>query len=210
MQPQQEADSLLKRELGPGEELLWFNRPDPKRLRRTGPANVFLILIIIFGSIGLVMLITAIILFTTVHNKGGTIAATVLSPISGTFLFVALIYSIFVLVYRKSSRHTMYGITNQRVIILSTGPTLSADSYTRNDIDYITRRERPDNSGDLFFAGRRSPMYTYNNNYGYNNANYGYGYEYGAYGMSNSGSFIGIPDVRNAEQVLREIFKSDH
>jgi len=202
---QLETDSFLKREMGPGEELLWFNRPDTKRFRMTGPNGIFLILTIIFGSIGLPMTIVAITLLATPHDTNGTNLATAFFIIGGTFLFMTLFFGIFALFYRQASRHTLYGITNQRIIILNTGPILTVDSYSRNDIGHITRRERPDNSGDLFFTGPRSPMYQYNNNYAYNNSNYSYGY--GAYGMSNTGRFIAIPDVRTAERILRETFK---
>ncbi len=201
---QQEIGSLLGQELGEGEEIQWSNRPE--RGGSAGPANVFMILVLIFGCIGFAMLIVAIILLTVVHTKGSTIASIPLFIVSGTFLFLTLLFGIFSLVYRQVPRNTLYAITNQRIMILRTGPVLTVDSYSRNDIGYLTRRERPDGSGDLFFTNLRSPYsYSYNNGYGNN----GYSYGYGSYGMSGTGRFIGISNVRSVEQILRTTFKVD-
>jgi hypothetical protein len=91
--------------------------------------------------------------------------------------------------YRKSSR-TVYAITNKRVAIIESGKTRTVQSYSGEDLGTIKRIERADGSGDLTFAKKH-----YTDSEGRN--------------RSSDISFIGIPQVRAVETILREAFKDD-
>ncbi|MDQ2887591.1 MAG: hypothetical protein M3Y39_16075 [Chloroflexota bacterium] len=199
---QQEMEFSLEKELAEGEELLWFGHPDPsRRATMAGPTLAFIILTSVFGVLGILFLVAALIIsFFAIASRATAVVSLVFYIIGGTFLFLAILFGLFATFLRQPLRQTVYGITNQRVIILRRGATLTVDSYTKNDIGHITRRERPDGSGDLIFANARSP-------YGYNYNSSAYGASYGYGNMSGSGKFTGIPNVRATEQLLRSTFK---
>ena len=212
MQVQQEIDSLIAKELEEGERVLWTGTPLAHR-RATSPVTLtFIILTAVFGAIGLIMLILAIIFTALLHTRGGADASLALFIIGAVFLFMALIYGILAATIRQSVKGTVYAVTDQRILSVSTGSTLIVYSFGKNDIGSISRVERTDGSGDLTFATPNRAM----SPYGYG----GYGY-YGAsstYGTGNSsmrslrvaanaGRFINIPDVREVERIVRRTFK---
>lgn len=199
---QQAMEFPLERELAEGEELLWSGRPDPsRRALSAGPNVAFMVLACVFGVIGVLLPVAAQIpSFIGIGSEAAAIISQVFYIIGGTFLFMAILFGIFAIAFRQPLRQMIYAITNQRVIILRRGATLTVDSYARNDIGRITRRERPDGSGDLIFADARSP-------YGYNYNSSAYGASNGNGTMFNAGRFTGIPNVRGTEHLLRSTFK---
>jgi len=120
---------------------------------------------------------------------------------AAVFLFLTVLFVILGLILRQSLKGTLYAVTDQRIIVMNTGRTLTVDSYGRDDIGQIRRSERPDGSGDLTFASTNTRM---SYGYGYNSA-----YGNNAYGANTAsmGKFVGIPDVRAAERVVRRTFK---
>ena len=215
MQVQQEIDSLIARELEEGERVLWTGMPLANR-RATSPVTLtFIILTAVFGGIGLIMLILAIIFTAVLHTRGGADAALALFIIGAVFLFLALIYGILAATIRQSVKGTVYAITDQRILSVSSGNTLIVYSFGKNDIGIISRVERTDGSGDLTFATPNRVM----GPYGYGSyGSYGYygsssSYSTGGNGMrslrvaANAGKFINIPDVREIERIVRRTFK---
>lgn len=211
MQVQQETDSLIARELEEGERVLWTGRPLSNR-RTTSPVTLtFIILTAVFGAIGVIMLILAIIFTALLHTRGDADAALALYITGAVFLFLALIYGILSATIRQNARGTAYAITDKRILSISAGKILIVYSFTKNDIGVISRIERKDGSGDLTFAStNRAGSYGYSN-YGYYGGYSGYGG--GNYNMrniavtANAGKFINISDVREVERIVRRTFK---
>src|SRR5581483_2256130 len=201
---QQTMDALIENELQEGEQLLWFDRPSAKSsLPRM---NVFLILCLVFGVIGLVLLAIAGILAFSVAGRAGSAASLALLIIGIVFLFTTILFGIFAVVFKFSPKNLVYAITDQRVMIIRTGNLLTVDSYGKADIGPIRRSERPDGSGDIIFTVSRFP-------YSYGYGGYGYsGYNYGTYGnynlsLSSSGRLLGIQNARTVERILRQTLK---
>jgi len=201
----QDRDSLLERQLDEGEELLWFDRPTTNRRNNSPQRRALIILSIIYGTIGAIFLFAAFKLFIggDQSDQTGTLICFIVGSI---FLLIPMISSIVLIVSRRriSPEDTLYAITNQRIIIIYKGRTITTVSYGRTDLGPITCIEQPDGSGDLIFAGIE-PQYGHTT------------YSSGQYGAGNSssynnnrhpaGRFIGIHRVREAEQLLRKIFK---
>ncbi len=197
---QHEIESLLPGELEEGEQVLWSGRPKPGARSRNAPGNVFRVLAIVYGLLGIGLLLLGFILGSTLPDR--PLAASLVPSIIGTvFLLLAVLFVILGLVLRQSLRGTLYAVTDQRIIVMNTGRTLTVDSYSRDDIGQIRRSERPDGSGDLTFASTRMP-YGYGSGYNSAYGNNGYGAN-----ASNMGKFVGIPDVRAAERIVRRTFK---
>ena len=214
MQVQQKTDSLIARELEESERVLWMGRPVANR-RATAPVTLtFMILTAVFGAIGLIMLILAIIFTTLLHTRGGADASLALYITGAVFLFMALIYGILAATIRPNLRGTVYAITDQRILSISAGKTLIVYSFTRNTIGVISRIERTDGSEDLTFAvPNRAGSDGYNNYGGYGNYGGYSGYGGGGYSVrnlaiaANAGKFINISDVREVERIVRRTFK---
>jgi hypothetical protein len=201
-----EMDSILESELDEGERILWSGRPDPNSKSINMLSRVFVILSVVFGIVAVAVSIALIVLAAV--SRGGNITPAVFIPlitVASAFLFMTILFAIFALVFRLPLRETVYAITDRRILILTSGSTLSIHSYSKADIGHLSRIERPDGTGDLIFAVPRV-----SNVYGY-----GYGmHSSGAYGtgmydpgLSSASRFIGISNVRAVEQLVRRTFK---
>ncbi|MEO6889367.1 MAG: hypothetical protein ABI456_08850 [Ktedonobacteraceae bacterium] len=197
---QHEIESLLPGELGEGEQVLWSGRPKPGARSRNSPGTVLLILALVYGLLGIAMLVLGFILSSALPDRASP-ASLVPYIMAAVFLFLTVLFVILGLILRQSLKGTLYAVTDQRIIVMNTGRTLTVDSYGRDDIGQIRRSERPDGSGDLTFASTNTRM---SYGYGYNSA-----YGNNAYGANTAsmGKFVGIPDVRAAERVVRRTFK---
>ncbi len=212
MQTQQEIDALIAKELEEGERVLWTDRPNPNNRSSASPIITFYILTAVFGFIGIMLILIGFIISISVHGKSGSDVLLALSIIGTTFIFLAIVFSIIALVYRPNLKGTAYAITEQRIITVITGRSLTVYSYGKNDISVLNRIERPDGSGDLIFAANRQAMPYYGGNYGYYGASYGaYGGTAGGMGTlgasANAGKFLGIANVRDVERIVRRTFK---
>ncbi len=208
---EQNMEGVLERELEEGEELLWFGQPSTQSRNRPAPTRLFTILAAIFGSIGLALLIPGIIFLAVLEFFDAGLPLTI---IGGTFLLLSLIYTICAITLRFPLKNTLYAITDQRIIVLTTGRNTIVDSYSKKDIGPITRVEQADGVGDLFFTSQQG-------GYGYN---YSYNYNYNGTSSSsnsnstgnnwnrgmNKGKFIGVPAVREVERLIRRTFLQDH
>ena len=214
-QVHQDAYALIANELEEGERVLWTGRPIMAH-RATSPVTLtFLILTGVFGAIGLIMLILAILFTALLHARGGADASLTLYIIGAVFIFLALLYGILAATIRQSIKGTVYAITDQRILSISTGNMLIVYSFGKNDIGVVSRVERSDGSGDLTFATPNRSVSPYGIGY---NSGYGYYGGYSSYGAgnysmrnigvaANAGKFINIADVRDIERLMRRTFK---
>lgn len=67
------------------------------------------------------------------------------------FLLAALALSFLPWWWPSVTRHTIYAISDQRLLIIQSWPRRRVTSYGPDDIDVIERQERKDGSGDLIF-----------------------------------------------------------
>ncbi len=213
MQTQQEIDALIANELEEGERVLWTDRPHPNSRSSASPTMAFYIMASVFGLIGVMLILVGFIVSVSVHGKNGSDVLLALSIIGTTFIFLAILFTIFSLFYRPNLKGTAYAITEQRIITVTTGRSLIVYSYGKEDIGALNRIERPDGSGDLIFAANRQAS-PYGGNYGYYGASYGsYGGTTGNMGTlgisANAGKFLGIANVRDVERIVRRTFKQE-
>lgn len=209
MQTQQEIDALIANELEEGERVLWTDHPNPSNRSSASPVMTFYILAAVFGLIGVMLILIGFIVSVSVHDKSGADTLLGLSIPGVIFIFMAIIFGIVSLVYRPNLKGTVYAITEQRIITVTTGRTLIVYSYDKNDIGVLNRIEQPDGTGDLIFAANRQAS-PYSNGY--------YGASYGSYGGTTSnmgtwgasthaGKLVGIAHVRDVERIVRRTFK---
>jgi hypothetical protein len=90
-------------------------------------------------------------------------------------------------VYLHAMR-TSYAVTNKRILIVQAGRSRTVQSYSQGDIGDIVRTEGPDKSGDLTFAQKE-----YRDSDGDR--------------RTTLIQFVGIPEVRSVENLVRDVFK---
>jgi len=143
-----EASDEIRRELGPGETLLWADRPRQGICLR--PADALLIpFSLIWG--GFVMFWESMVL----QNHAPPMFALFGIPfvLVGIYLVVG---RFFVDSYQRS--RTSYGLTNRRAIIVNGLFNRTVRSIDLSGHDQITLSERGDRSGTITF-GPLYPMY---------------------------------------------------
>jgi len=199
-----DMDGVLERELEEGEELLWFGQPSTQSRNRPAPTRVFIILGSVFSGVGLILLIPGILFLSVFGLFNGGLPLTITG---GTFLLMGLIYTIVAITLRLRLKNTIYAITNQRIIVLTTGRNTIVDSYSKKDIGPITRIEQADGVGDIFFTANRGG-YNYNYNYSYNgkSSNSSSGSSSNWNSNHNKGQLLGVIGVREVERLIRRTF----
>ena len=174
-----EAEQIATRALDPGEHLLWSGSPDPGRsATQVLPAALFGIP---FAGFAAFWMYTAYHMTARgAHLPGGW----ALFPLFGTpFLLIGLGVILSPLWTYLGARRTVYAVTDQRALIISAVGARGVESFSHDDIGDLSMVERPDGSGDLFFANR-----TIATRRGTTSLRVG---------------FVGIPEVRTVEQLLR-------
>lgn len=83
------------------------------------------------------------------------------------------------------AKNTVYAVTERRALIIVNGAGAGISWYAREDMGELTRMERADGSGSIFFATRASTTSR-------------------GFVKHTRVGFIGIPDVRNVERLIRE------
>jgi hypothetical protein len=198
---EQSMDSALESELEEGEELLWFGQPTADSNNRPTPARVFIILVSIFGSFGLIFLVLGILFLAVFGIEAAGLPLTI---IGGTFLFIALLYTFISIILSNlnSAKNTIYAVTDRRIIIMEKNKNTIVDSYGKKDIGPISRIERPDGTGDLIFTSNRGGN-SYYNNYNGTSSNTNNG---SWNGNINKGRMQGIAGVKEVERLIRRTF----
>ena len=191
-------DPLVQREIQEGEQLLWWGTPDPKRSSTYKGARALEWSVWLPLGVAFILVLLAVIFFFVP-----------IGPFKNThFLSLLLVIGAVLVVYslpKKLPRyrvarqqehtlaHTIYAITNQRVLVLiKTGHRggVNAYSFTKDDIGRIDRFERgEDGWGDLLFGPVRPPP------------------QGNAQLASPAPRLEGIADVRRVEWLLLKTFK---
>lgn len=143
----EEHRSFLVRELHSEERLLWVGQPRPgSQLWTTIP-------IVLFGIPW-----TAFALFWVAGASGfrwpdfskGGFAFFPLFGVPFVLIGLGMLSSPFWM-WRKA-KNTLYVVTNRRVIIFEKGRGMTITSYTKDQMSKLTRTEKADGSGNLFFS----------------------------------------------------------
>jgi hypothetical protein len=193
------VDPYLQHELKPGEQLLWWGKPDPRHRARAGNASALSMTNIIIYSILALVMVGLIVfdmqLFQEESALGGIESTTV-------FLFIVSVVLLGVYLYRLSQiyrqymrstanlRNTVYGITNERVIVITTTPgQFFINSYRANDIGPINRIETGGGWGDVSYGKMRQV-------------------QRGLRTITIVEKLVGIPNARLVEDILTRTFKN--
>ena len=193
MQAGNTVDPRILQELRPGEQLLWWAQPDPKRRANRGQllANTW--------TLWSVIAIAVITILLTVYNLFLQSTANYFDTSSLLYSIVFILLMCIIVVRRlpflargrtQDIRNTVYAITNYRVIVITTKNQYIVNSHTKNDIGRIDRVERSDGYGDVTYGLPQTVA-----------ASYG--------AITGKATLSGIPDVRTVEALMIQTFKSD-
>lgn len=178
-----QAEQIANGQLDSGESLLWSGKPTPSGMALGALPMTF------FG-----IPFAGFALFWIWAAAGGISGSSERSfegpgaffPLFGVpFLLVGLGVMLGPLWAYLGARKTVYAVTDRRAMIIIGAGTKSVRSFGPEDMGEILRVERPDGTGSLMFtsipqAGSK-----------------------GRVTLSRVG-FVGIPDVRRVEQLIRE------
>jgi hypothetical protein len=176
-----QAEQIATSQLDGGERLLWSGSPDPGTVAMGAlPISLFGIP---FGGFACFWVWGA---WHQVSRSASAPGPWILFPLFGLpFVMVGLgLISMPFWVWLGAKR-TVYAITERRAIIISGFGARGVSSFTHSEICDLTRIEKADGSGTLWFATR---PFTSSN------------------GMQRNlrVGFQGIPDVRQVEQLIRD------
>lgn len=187
----------LQNEVKPGEQLLWWGTPDPARKAKA--VNTTTTAYIIYGILSVLMAGLVIfdihLLQEDIMWLSGPDPFTVLMLLIGLGLLGINLYRIYATysVTQKqitNLRNTIYGITNQRVIVMTAGQQgFAVNSYTRNEMGQINRIETGDGWGDVSFGRPRQ-------------------IQRGTRTLTIVEKLVGVSDVRRVEDILIRTFKN--
>ena len=173
--------SVVQRELESGERVLWTARPNPASASKSSclPA--------IFG-----IPLTAFALFwmNGAYSMG---AGPLFSSFGLIFVGAGLYMMASPFLASTAASHTIYAITDRRILIIEDGATRKIKSYGPGDIEHIERREQSDGSGDIVFARER-----------YQRHHNGHSHMH-----EREIALWGVPNAREVERLLRENLKRD-
>lgn len=190
------VDPSLQQELKPGEQLLWWGRPDLAHRAKTSSMQT--INVAIYGILALVMVALIIFdvqLFHEESSLGGVDSNTVILLLVSIVLLGVYLYRLFQISHQRTQyitnlKQTIYGITNQRVIVMTaTAQNFIVNSYRANDIGQINRVETGGGWGDVSYGKARH-------------------IQRGRRTITLVEKLVGIPDVRLVEDLLVKTFKS--
>jgi hypothetical protein len=180
------VQAALEKALKHGETVLWTGHPSPARVaQRYIPVRIFLA---VFTAIGLLILanMLAATLGDPAHTAGSLMAVIALMaplPLLAMWFQVALTRK------ARASGDILYAVTDHRVLVITpgTGEQAASIEHYQPRPELIRCRELPDGSGDLRFAVSD------------------YRFRSGTRATFPD-EFLGIPDVRRVEALLREAF----
>jgi len=173
-------ENEIRRELEPGEAILWTGQPDPGKSARQ----------MVWFSLACVGWM--VILFFLFKTFNGQLSATIgQGPVY--FLFGLSAISTIVQVFcvpiwlAKRFRATAYAITNKRILVVVSGANRTVRAFPDIDVDALKVEERPDGSGNLIFA-KPSDL------------------EGNLPSILRNTQFNAIPAVRDVERLIRNTF----
>ena len=171
--------NVAESELRPGEKVLWVARASPIRL-----ALPYLVIL----GFGVPWTASSIGFMITWHKNSGLGVGDIL--FQGSFVAVGLGMMAAPIWAYIRGRKTMYALTDRRILMIVAGNTKKVNSYDETQIGNIERVERADGSGDLTFAKEFQKDSEGSN-------------------RSTDVKFVGIPDVRSVEDLVRKTFKKE-
>jgi hypothetical protein len=185
-----QIEQSLVTELKTGERLLWTGTPDFKRAAKSTLSSAWVILVMFIP----IMMFIPIFQTASRHHQQDFPYFVMLMPMLIVLLIIVpILFSIFT--EQQKIRGTVYGLTDQRAIIISETKQRSVKSYYKNDIRNLERIDLPNNTGDVIFA-RPEPR----------SASSGNGLSARAFQPIG---FIGIPNPRDVENlIVKNILKS--
>lgn len=156
----------IEKELLAGETLLWYEKPIPMRLAIMYPIRLVL---------GVLWFTAFIILMSSTFRVLAMRATVVLPIVLMIFIGIGVSISARPLSAFVKAGGTIYAATNRRIIIVKPG---SVRSYSPQNIQFIERRNRGNNTGDIIL-----------------------GYDTESDSLTSSKQVFGFFGVRNIEQV---------
>jgi len=181
-----QAEQIATAQLDASEHLLWSGSPDPKRSALQA-LPIALVGIPMSGFVVFWMSMAYSIQAKTPHVPG----PWALFPFFGApFLLIGLGVIAAPIWAALGARRTAYAVTDRRALIIASGGSRAVQSFTHDDIGNVQMVERADGSGDVYFANRSFVS------------------QRGAINQTRIG-FIGIPDVRTVEQMVRSRLRQE-
>lgn len=199
------VDPYLHSELRPNEQLLWWGKPD---LAHSMKGNNYTVTLIVVWSVLAIILLALSIICASLLRTVMTIPVewdvanlTTLQISMVALLLISLatfgiclyrLYLLWKLRHKHATdiKNTLYGITNQRVIVMTaTRRGLAVASYTREDIGQISRVETGGGWGDVMYGKPRH-------------------IQRGTRQVAVVSKLAGIPNVRQVEDILTRTFKN--
>lgn len=120
--------AIARAALEPGEQLVWADRPDPRVLARARLPQV------IRGGLGLAV-IAAFLWLSFIPNWPGGLRGVLFA----LFLLAVTLYSLWLVVQprvaRRAAGHTVYAITDRRLLILEQWPRPRLRSFDPAELD---------------------------------------------------------------------------
>ncbi|HKP84987.1 MAG TPA: hypothetical protein VJZ26_02750 [Blastocatellia bacterium] len=175
-----ESQQTAQAQLEPGERLLWYGKPDPRRgLLVTIPLMLFAIPWTGFSLFWM----AAASGFAFVESEPGWDSLFALFGVPFVLVGLGLLTSPYWL-YKKA-KLTVYALTNRRAMIITGHATRKIQSFAGGDIGLIERTERANGRGDVIFATVETKK------------------------NSQQVGFMGISDARRVERLLLDVFKKE-
>ena len=148
---QYECEQVIQKELGPHEKLIWAGKPKQGIMFRSN--DIFLIPFSIFWM-GFVIFweITAITTALNAPEKGES--AAFILPIFGIPFVIIGLYFVFgrFIIDAKRRKNTYYGITNERIIIISGLFRKKIKSLNIKTLSDISLTEKTNRYGTIYFG----------------------------------------------------------
>lgn len=190
-------DPSLQNELKPNEQLLWWGRPDPARMVKN--TNTQMATVIVFG---LLLLVAIGLIFNNLRLIFEEISFFGQADSNSYFLlFISFLllcvpsYRLYLLYSQTQKRindlrQTIYGITSQRVIVMTASKqSFAVNSYTHNDIGQINRIETGGGWGDVAYGKVRQ-------------------IQRGTRTITITEKLVGIPNAHMVEDILSRTFQN--
>lgn len=154
MSAAEDSLAMARAALVPGERLIWADRPDPVVLARSRLPQV------IRGVLGLAV-IAGFLWVSFLPNWPEGLRGLLLL----LFLIAVTAYSLWLLaqpvVARRAAPHTVYAVTDRRLLILEDWPRARLRSFTPAELDdpLVSRASGPGGLGSVVFIHRKLPWW---------------------------------------------------
>ncbi len=169
--------AIARAEMVEGERLIWAETSLPSSARRR------VLPVSLLGWLFLVL--------TFAWLAKAAIASFWLLIMGLPFMLAALALSFLPWWWPSVTRHTIYAISDRRLLIIQNWPRRRVTSYGPGDIDVVERHERKDGSGDLIFRREEHQKLRHHHD---------------PQGKRRVGEraigFFGVPDVRRLEEAV--------